>query len=145
MTISLMNFLNRIPEIGGCPMEQGEIWTAPFPYFDEDGGLKYKHRPVLIISGDTMNNNGRDVVVCQISRFELKRVSALSPQLREMVRVIKNDDLDPNTSRGLRNVSMIKLFKLFTMPKTKLRNGRYIGKLKEGVITELAEKTRELF
>lgn len=125
--------------------KQGEIWIAPFPYFDDQGELTSKIRPVLIVSSDEINNSALDVVICQISRFEYERILKLPPEIRSKVRIITNNDLDPNVSRVLRNISIIRPYKLFSISKDKLNNCKFIGKLKPEVTKEIVEKTKEIF
>jgi len=124
---------------------QGEIWIAPFPYFDDQGKLTSKTRPVLIVSNNEVNNRALDVVICQISRFEHERILKLPPEIRSKVRIITNNDLDPNTSGSLRNMSIIKPYKLFSMSKDKLNNCTFIGKLKSEVMNDITTKTKEVF
>jgi len=129
--------------------KQGEIWTAPFPYFDEQGHLTSKIRPVLIVSNDEINDKALDVGICQISRFEYKRIQKriqkLPPEIRSKVKIITNNDLDPNTSGALRNVSIIKPYKLFSISKDKLKNSKFVGKLKPEVANEIATTLKEIF
>ncbi|BAA30282.1 type II toxin-antitoxin system PemK/MazF family toxin [Pyrococcus horikoshii] len=125
--------------------KQGEIWTAPFPYFDDRGKLTFKIRPTLIVSNDEFNDNALDVIICQISRFEYERILKLPSKMRSKIKIITNNDLDPNTSGKLRNISIIKPYKLFSISKDKLNNYKFIGKLKPKAMSEISLVLKEVF
>lgn len=130
--------------------EQGEIWTAPFPYYELQNNtsskrqfiLKDKIRPVIIVSENKFNSNNLDVIVCQVSRHEDYRILTLPPELKKRVIIISNSDL---TKGRLRNISIIKPFKLFTLPKDLVLNGKLIGKLNQQTLQQLLNNIHSLF
>ncbi|AXI25735.1 hypothetical protein CFE53_06220 [Methanofervidicoccus sp. A16] len=126
-------------------LEQGEIWTAPFPYYNNRKELQVKIRPVIIISKNKINANNLDVIICQISRHDQRRILKLPLELKNKVLVITSDDLLPEAGVGLRNISIIKPFKLFTIPKDNLLKGKYIGELKQQTLQNLLNKIYNLF
>ncbi|HIQ50832.1 MAG TPA: type II toxin-antitoxin system PemK/MazF family toxin [Nautiliaceae bacterium] len=126
-------------------LEQGEIWTAPFPYYDNRKELQVKIRPVIIISKNKINANNLDVIICQISRHEQRRILKLPLELKNKVLIITSSDLLPEVGEGLRNISIIKPFKLFTIPKDNLLKGNFIGKLRQQTLKNLLDKIHDLF
>ncbi|BAD85431.1 hypothetical protein, conserved [Thermococcus kodakarensis KOD1] len=130
-------------------LEQGEIWTAPFPYYELQGNsqkfvLKDKIRPVIIVSENKFNSDNLDVIVCQVSRHKDYRILSLPPELKRRVIIISNSNLVPGTGR-LRNISIIKPFKLFTLPKDIVLNGKLIGKLDRPTLKQLLSNIHSLF
>ncbi|MDI6767018.1 MAG: type II toxin-antitoxin system PemK/MazF family toxin [Bacteroidota bacterium] len=45
-------------------VSQREIWLCPFPFSDLSGR---KVRPVIVLSNDSYNSKGDDVVVCALT------------------------------------------------------------------------------
>lgn len=130
-------------------LKQGEIWTAPFPYYELQNNsqkfvLKDKIRPVIIVSENKFNSDNLDVIVCQVSRHKDYRILSLRPELKKRVIIISNSNLVPGTGR-LRNISIIKPFKLFTIPKDLVLNGKLIGKLDQPTLQQLLSNIRGFF
>ena len=126
-------------------LEQGEIWTASFPYYNERGQLRDKIRPVIIVSKNKINANNLDVIICQISRHGQSRILKLPSELKNRVLIITSSDLLPEVGEGLRNISIIKPFKLFTIPKDNLLKGKFIGKLRQQKLENLLDIIHDLF
>lgn len=126
-------------------LEQGEIWTAPFPYYNDRGQLQVKIRPVIIVSKNEINANNLDVIICQVSRHEQTRILKLPQELKNKVLIITPSDLLPEVGEGLRNISIIKPFKLFTIPKDILLRGKFIGKLNQQTLQNLLNRMHDLF
>lgn len=124
-------------------LEQGEVWTAPFPYFNINEKLQVKRRPVLIVSEDGINTKNIDVIICQISRHEQSRVLKLPKELRDMIIIITPSDF--LSGRGLRNISIVKPFNLFTIPKKILIKGDFVGKLCDEKFQNLLNIIHNLF
>ncbi|WP_297503651.1 type II toxin-antitoxin system PemK/MazF family toxin [Thermococcus sp.] len=132
--------------------EQGEIWTAPFPYYELQNNTAYKRqfvlkdkiRPVIIVSESNFNSDKLDVIVCQVSRHKDYRILTLRPELKKRLIIISNSNLIPGTG-NLRNISIIKPFKLFTLPKDLVLNGKLIGKLDQQTLQQLLNNIHSLF
>ncbi|MBW9221030.1 type II toxin-antitoxin system PemK/MazF family toxin [Methanothermococcus sp. SCGC AD-155-M21] len=125
--------------------KQGEIWTAPFPYYDDREKLQVKRRPVIIVSKNEINDKNFDIIICQISRHEQNRILKLPQELKNKVLIITSSNLLPGVGKGLRNISIIKPFKLFTIPKDILLSGEPIGKLNQQTLQNLLNKIHDLF
>ncbi|HIQ39380.1 MAG TPA: hypothetical protein EYH53_05180, partial [Methanothermococcus okinawensis] len=94
----------------------------PFPYYDNRKELQVRIRPVIIISKNKINANNLDIIICQISRHEQRRILKLPLELKNRVLIITPSDLLAEVGERLRNISIIKPFKLFTIPKDNLLN-----------------------
>jgi len=124
-------------------LEQGEVWTAPFPFYNNGGELQDKRRPTLIVSKDGINAKNIDVIVCQVSRHEQRRVLRLPKELRDKIIIITPSDII--SEGGLRNISIIKPFNLYTIPKRILIRGNYIGRLCDEKLQNLLNIIHDLF
>jgi len=124
-------------------LEQGEVWTAPFPYYNREGELQDKRRPTLIVSDDRINTKNLDVIICQISRHDQRRILKLPKELRDKIVIITPSDF--LSGRGLRNISIVKPFNLFTIPKRILIKGEFVGKLCDEKFQNLLDIIHHLF
>ena len=126
-------------------VDQGEIRTAPSPYYDDREELQDKKRPVIIVSKNKINANNLDVIICQVSRHEQSRILKLPQEFKNKVLILTSSHLLPGVGEGLRNISIIKPFKLFTIPKDILLRGKFIGKLNQQTLQNLLNRMHGLF
>ncbi|MEZ4908311.1 MAG: type II toxin-antitoxin system PemK/MazF family toxin [Saprospiraceae bacterium] len=85
-------------------MKQGEIWLASLdPTIDsEQGGT----RPVLIISGNAMNDNFSLVIICPIT-------SKIKNFIGDII-------LEPDDENGLNEISEVMIFQIRSFSKNRL-------------------------
>ena len=103
-------------------MTQGEIWTADLDPIqgNEQAGM----RPVLVISGNTMNTHMNLVMICPLA-------SSIN-NLEGCVVIEKNKE------NNLKQSSEILVFQLRTISKTRLK--KRVGKVPSSVIREVHEQ-----
>lgn len=103
-------------------MTQGEIWSADLDPIQ--GNEQAGTRPVLILSGDTMNTHMNLVMICP-----------LTSSIKNLEGCIV---LEKNKENNLKHSSEILVFQLRTISKTRLK--KWIGKVPPSVIRDVHEQ-----
>ncbi|MDE0258608.1 MAG: type II toxin-antitoxin system PemK/MazF family toxin [Gammaproteobacteria bacterium] len=107
---------------------QGDIVLVSFPFTDLTSS---KRRPALVLSPDSFNATGRDLVLAAITSHITDDPNA--------VRLRRGDFAEG----GLPKASMVKTTKLFTMHSTLVV--KWIGALRTGKMEEILRTVRGFF
>ncbi|WP_457750778.1 type II toxin-antitoxin system PemK/MazF family toxin [Thermococcus sp.] len=139
--------------MSSMPVNQAEVWEAPFPYPDSvivvgrdpvtgkthvsfDGDI----RPVVVVSNNTLNDHGDFVLACQVTT-KIGRVLKRHKYLKQ--HVIRITDKTWIKSAGLDAPSAILPFKLSIVHKRQLRYKR--GVLPDDISSELLDELSKFF
>ncbi|SRR5690554_4760664 len=107
-------------------MKQAEIWET---YFDPVKGQEQSgHRPAVIISGDTMNDNLNLVMVC--------------PLTSKIHNYKGNPIVEPSIENGLKKSSEILIFQTRSISKLRLR--KKLGIIDRKVIEEIHQNLNKI-
>ena len=107
----------------------GQIVLVPFPFTDFS---TTKQRPAIIISSETFNNSGNDIIVLAITSHITPKISKFELLLNEI----------DQRSCGLPKPSIIKVGKIISIDKRLIR--KIIGELPKDTFLHIKDKLTEI-